>query len=161
MSTPVSTNGASTQVDGQDRPTNRRQPNRPIVRLSLPERISTRERSYELFQRQGQFAIYRVYGDHGQPIGWETIVIRSIPAKIIRGRFVPRHEVYPPACEWGKRGWSYPVKALDHARAKLEELVERGARRAFNRTQLGGDRTFGASSMEHLPPPQKSQQAVA
>jgi hypothetical protein len=51
-----------------------------------------------------------------EPHELEIVLIRVVPEKVMPdGARVPEREAYPTPSEWGRYGWSVPIRALDLA----------------------------------------------
>ena len=92
---------------------------------ALETEIRTPERLYRQIKREGPVALYAVYGYRDIFIGYEVIRIQILRAGTIYGRFYPEREAYPPSSDWGKSGWSFPIKGRDRAEERFAFLVER------------------------------------
>ena len=61
--------------------------------------------------REKRLAIYARALPDREPHEFELIVIQNRPEAIIpSGAIVPAHEGYPKNSEWGRWGWSFPIR---------------------------------------------------
>lgn len=62
---------------------------------------------YEMIRRWGDLAIYAVSYDGKRAIGYDTVIVITVPAGNLFGKYYPEHERYPSSEEFGFRGWSF------------------------------------------------------
>src|SRR5258705_7469486 len=100
--------------------------------LSLASEFKVQSRTLKQIKRQGQVAIYELYGAQGMLIGYEVAVIRVEKARGIFGKQYPDHETYPSNEEWGAYGWSNQARDLAGAQKRFDSLLPKwGANLAY------------------------------
>jgi hypothetical protein len=61
--------------------------------------------------REKRIAIYARVRPNREPHEFELVVIRDKPAATLpSGSIVPEREAYPQPSEWGRWGWSFPIR---------------------------------------------------
>src|SRR6202035_1449675 len=61
--------------------------------------------------RENSIAIYARALPNREPHEFELVVIRQKPAATMpNGTTVPEREAYPSNSEWGRGGWSFPIR---------------------------------------------------
>ena len=65
--------------------------------------IRVQDRTLKLFKRDGQIAMYEVYGPQGLLFGYEVVVVQILPEAEIFGRSHPLRESTPSNEDWGRR----------------------------------------------------------
>lgn len=83
----------------------------------LGTELRVQNRTLKQIKRQGQAALYELYGAQGMLYGFELIIIRVRKAEEAFGKSYPEREVFPPSESWGTLGWSY---GRNHRKEALE-----------------------------------------
>jgi len=99
-------------------------PNDQIYYVS-PLKLTLRHSDHELKQayRDKAHAVYRHFGNRGQFIGWEAILIKVAPARRIFGTDYPEREVYASNEDFGRYALSVGAQYdLEYAIEKAKTL---------------------------------------
>jgi hypothetical protein len=95
----------------------------------LSTTISFQGRTFRQLRRSGNVAIYDIRNAANTLYGFEVIVIKTLPAEMICGKFYPERESYPSSSknsnDWGTIAWSFPAKGRLQALAAFNGLVKR------------------------------------
>jgi hypothetical protein len=75
--------------------------------------------------RKNDVAVYERSLDKENPAHeLELVIIRVKPeAKLPTGETVPEREAYPSSSEWGRYGWSFPIRYKDWVLGLAETLL--------------------------------------
>jgi len=99
---------------------------------TLPKVIQSDGRTLRQIKREGMTAIYDVRNDGNCLYGYEVIIIRVLPAKVIFNRQYPERESYPSnskqSSDWGSLAWSFGRKDKLRALAMFNSLVKKEAK---------------------------------
>lgn len=89
----------------------------------IPETFTANGFIHELVERTGDVAIFRRFKMGGGREHFETVVINRHNGFSIAGKDITPAETYPPAQQWGVRGWTFLDK--DAAKAKMSDLLSK------------------------------------
>lgn len=90
----------------------------------LPLEIKNQDRKLRQIKREGQVALYGLYGPDGDHWGYEVVIVQTHPAETILSRSYPERESYPSSSEWGTLGWTYLRRDKKSAEEHFTELVK-------------------------------------
>lgn len=78
--------------------------------------------------RENSIAIYARARPNREPHEFELVVIRQKPAATMpNGTTVPEREAYPSNSEWGRWGWSFPIREREFVFDLAARMVARDA----------------------------------
>lgn len=91
---------------------------------SIETELNVQNRTLKQLKREGNVAIYELFGRGRVLYGYEVVIVKIHPAETILGREYPEREGYPANEDWGDLAWSYGSNHLKDAMKRFNGLVE-------------------------------------
>jgi hypothetical protein len=85
--------------------------------------LKVQGRTLKQIRREGKVALYELYGGQGLLIGYELILVRTLPEETIMGRQYPQREAFPKNEAWGTEGWSFGRNQAKEAHECFDKLA--------------------------------------
>jgi hypothetical protein len=90
---------------------------------TLETTLKVQGRTLKQIRREGKVALYELYGGQGLLIGYELILVRTLPEETIMGRRYPQREAFPKNEAWGTEGWSFGRNQAKEAHECFDKLA--------------------------------------